>query len=125
MEAKPRTITPVETRKRPRCPDSLSALAMLTSCPVRSPALPRLHVAPRTPDGTLAVYDRVSGEEIQVYAPRFKNQFRAGHRAGLWYLRPAKLVESGPHSQGFATARAAVEAIRDGRWALARAIGNR
>src|ERR1700688_4546687 len=68
------------------------------------------------------VHDRVSGEWFQVYSPRFVHQFHAEHRAGLWYVRPAANVESGPQSRGYATARASVEALRSGDWIQSTAI---
>jgi len=120
--AKPCNTTLAKTWKRPRCPGSLPALAMMTLCPVHTTPLPRLHVAPRAPNGTLMVYDRAWGEQFLVYSPRFIHQFQAGHRAGFWYLRPATGVESGPQSQGYATAHTAIEALRAGHRGLSTVI---
>jgi hypothetical protein len=58
-----------------------------------------------------------------VYSPRFVYQFRAGHHAGLWYLRPARDAGATPRSKGFHTAQAAVEALRGGVWRLPDAKG--
>jgi hypothetical protein len=111
------TVQRVELMNQPRCPGVLFAREMLMRHPVQTTALPRLHVSPRRPDGARLVYDRATGEQYEVYAPRVMEQFRAGHLAGLWYLRPAEEHATGPRSQSFATARAAVDAIREGRWA--------
>jgi len=80
--------------------------------------LPRLHVSPRRADGRLYVHDRLTGSELVIYTPLFNSQFRSGHRAGRWYVRPANEVGLTPRSVGFATAREAVEAVARGAWKL-------
>jgi hypothetical protein len=92
---------------------------MLTLLPLHAAAVPRVHVGSRQPDGALRVFDRPTGQELLVYTPRFTAQFRAGHRAGLWYVRPLIYVGVGPQSQAFVTARRAIEAVSAGRWSLA------
>jgi hypothetical protein len=101
---------------RPMSVPSARALTMLTLIPVGATPLPRIHVRPRHPDGTLRVMDRPTGQNLIVYTPRFIHQFCAGHRAGRWYVRPSTFVGSVPQSPGFATARAAIEALSSGRW---------
>jgi hypothetical protein len=95
---------------------SAHALAKLTRRPVFMASLPRFHVKPRGVDGTLVVVDRASDEQFKVYTPRFMSQFRAGHRSGLWYLRPAGDLGLAPRSSGFRAASDAVEAIRSLHW---------
>jgi hypothetical protein len=102
----------------PVYPGSAQALAMLTLWPVFATPVPRLHVQPRAPDGRLIVYDRAMGEQLVVYAPRCVSEFRGGHRAGQWYLRPVADVGTTPRSRAFATPRAAIEALKVGRWSL-------
>jgi hypothetical protein len=102
----------------PPYPGSAEALALLTLRPVQATPLPRHHVALRAPDGNLVVDDRATGERFVVYLPRFVYQFHAGHHAGQWYLRPVVDVGSAPQSAGFPGPRAAVEALRSGRWKL-------
>jgi hypothetical protein len=97
---------------------SARALAMLMRHPLSSAPVPRHHVEPRVVDGTLIVNDRASDEQFKVYTPRFLSQFRSGHHAGLWYLRPVADAGTTPRSRGFATARDAVEALRDASWSL-------
>ncbi len=80
--------------------------------------LPRLHVSPRRADGRLYIHDRLTGAELLVYTPVLNSQFRAGHRAGRWYVRPSDEVGVTPRSVGFTTAREAVEAIARGAWRL-------
>lgn len=80
--------------------------------------LPRLHVSPRRADGRLYIHDRLTGAELLVYTPALNSQFRSGHRAGRWYVRPADEVGLSPRSVGFFTAREAVEAIARGAWRL-------
>jgi hypothetical protein len=94
------------------------ALAMLTLQPVHATSVPRVHVEPRQPDGTLRVLDRPTGEQLIVYTPRFTLQFRAGHRSGRWYVRPITHVGSDPRSLSYPTARGAIEAVTAGRWSL-------
>lgn len=102
----------------PVYPESARALAMLTLLPVFATPVPRLHVEPKAPDGRLIVYDRALGGQYVVYAPRFVSQFRGGHRAGQWYLRPVLDVGTVPRSVAFPTSRAAIEALKAGRWGL-------
>jgi hypothetical protein len=99
-------------------PRSAHALAMLTRWPVHVTPVPRFRVEARAPGGAVLVYDRAASEWFVVYVPRLVTQFRAGHGAGLWYLRPATDVGTAPRSRGYSTACAAVEAIRAGRWSL-------
>jgi hypothetical protein len=119
-----RSIPPVAPPRKPKVhrmpvyPDSARALAMLTLLPVFATPVPRLHVEPKAPDGRLIVYDRALGGQYVVYAPRFVSQFRDGHRAGQWYLRPVLDVGTVPRSVAFSTARAAIEALEAGRWNL-------
>ncbi len=91
---------------------------MLASRPVFATSVPRFHIEPRLPTGTLTVYDRSSNERVRVYSPRFASQFRAGYRAGQWYLRPMADVGTGPRSPGFRTAREAIAALSAGRWPM-------
>ena len=98
---------------------------MLTLWPVQATPVPRVHVELRQPDGTLRILDRPTGQHLVIYTPRFTQQFRAGHRRGRWYVRPATSVGLGPQSPGFATARAAVEASSAGRWSLESLLANR
>jgi hypothetical protein len=108
----------VKPRRSPPSRACSHALKMLLQWPVYAVPAPRLHVGPRIPGGTLIVYDRASGEQFVVYTPRFEHQFHAGHRAGLWYLRPMKDVGSAPRSLSFSSDRTTIEALRDGRWSL-------
>jgi hypothetical protein len=62
------------------------------------------------------VHDRATSERFVVYSPRFVDEFRAGHHAGLWYLRATTNVGVTPQSAGFPTVRAAVDALRTGQW---------
>lgn len=110
-------------RKRRTYPGSAEALSMLTLRPVFTTPVPRHHVEPRAADGTLVVHDRATNEQFVVYSPRFVYQFRAGHHAGLWYLRPVRDDGATPRSKGFHTAQAAVEALRGGVWRLPDAKG--
>jgi hypothetical protein len=114
--SQPRAGGPAWSSGRRRSPSAARALAMLTLMPVRGISLPRVHVGSRRPDGALRVHDRPTGEELLVYTPRFETQFRGGHRAGRWYVRPAVHVGAEPISQAFDTARQAVEAVAAGRW---------
>jgi len=91
---------------------------MLTLLPVHATAVPRVHVEPRQPDGTLRVLDRPTGQQLIVYTPRFTQQFRAGHRSARWYVRPVTHVGSDPRSLSYPTARGAIEAVTAGRWSL-------
>lgn len=92
---------------------------MLTLLPVHAAPLGRVHVGPKRPDGTLRVLDRPTGQMLLIYTPRFTAQFRAGHRAGRWYVRPALHVGAEPRSREFTSARSAVEAVEAGGWRLA------
>ena len=119
----PSVPAPVPPRKArvvrvPVYPNSRQALAMLTLMPVFATPVPRLHVEPKAPDGRLMVYDRASREYFVVYTPRFRTQFREGHRAGQWYVRLASDFAAPLCSLGFATAVAAIEALKAGRWRL-------
>ena len=98
---------------------------MLTLLPVHSPIVPRVHVEPCHPNGTLRVLDRFTGEQLLVYTPRFTEQFRAGHRAGNWYVRLVNQVGIDLKSHGFATARMAVEAVTAGHWSKGAAAAHR
>jgi hypothetical protein len=102
--------------RRPTAPSSARDLAMMRTVPLDGFALPRLHVEPRQVDGGLRVFDRPSGTHVLIYTPRLASQFRAGHRAGRWYVRPLTHVGGSPQSLDFDTARAAVEAVGRGAW---------
>jgi hypothetical protein len=102
--------------RRPTVPTSARDLAMLRTAPLGGFAPPRLHVEPRQADGGLRVLDRPSGTHVLVYTPRLASQFRAGHRAGRWYVRSLTHVGGAPQSLDFDTARAAVEAVGRGAW---------
>ena len=103
-------------RRQPTYPGSAEALSMLTLLPVFTAPVPRHHVEPRAVDGSLMIHDRATSDLFVVYSPRFVSQFRAGHRAGLWYLRPATDVGVAPQSAGFRSSQAAVAALRGGAW---------
>jgi len=107
-----------ERRRLGVYPNCAEAMAMLTLRPVFATPVPRFHIEPRLPTGTLTVYDRSSNEHVRVYAPRFSAQFRAGYRAGRWYLRPMTDVGTTPRSPGFRTAREAIAALDAGRWRI-------
>ncbi len=92
------------------------ALAMLRLLPVHATSVPRVHIGPRQPDGTLRILDRFTGQQLIVYTPRFAQQFRAGHCSGRWYVRPVTHVGTGPVSGSYSTARAAIEAVTAGYW---------
>jgi hypothetical protein len=80
--------------------------------------LAKVHVGRRQTDGALRVFDRPTGQELVVYTPRFTAQFRAGHRAGRWYVRPLIYVGVKPQSASFTTAKSAIEAVSAGAWNL-------
>ncbi len=105
-------------RSRRRSIPASRTLAMLTLLPVQATSVPRVHVEPRQPDGTLRVLDRFTGQQLIVYTPRFTQQFRAGHRSGRWYVRPVTHVGTDPTSQSFPTARGAIQGVTGGRWSL-------
>ena len=105
-------------RSRRRSISVSRALAMLTLLPVHATSVPRVHVEPRQPDGTLRVLDRFTGQQLIVYTPRFTQQFRAGHRSGRWYVRPVTHVGTDPTSRSFPTAWGAIEGVTAGRWSL-------
>jgi hypothetical protein len=104
---------PVERRRRRTTnPLSARALAMLMQRPIFAASLPQLHIGPRRTDGSMLVDDRATGRRVLVYTPRLNSQFRAGYRAGLWYLRAEGDAEPSPRSSGFPTAGAAVDTLR-------------
>jgi hypothetical protein len=111
----PRGDRPGRRRRRPTNPSSAHALAMLTLQPIFSASVPRLHVGPRGTDGSMLVDDRASGRRFRVYTPRLDSEFRAGYRAGLWYVRTSGDVEPSPRSPGFATPGAAIDTLRSSR----------
>ncbi len=106
----------LRSRSRRRSISASRALAMLTLLPVHATSVPRVHVEPRQPDGTLRILDRFTGQQLIVYTPRFTQQFRAGHRSGRWYVRLVTHVGIDPMSQSFPTARCAVQGVTAGRW---------
>lgn len=113
------TPTPAPTpRRRPVAAGCLKALAMLIQNPITHSPVPRMHLAPVKAAGTLIVHDRASGERFRIYTPKFEAQFRAGHRYGLWYACPANATGPQPASRGFANARDAVDALKQGLWSL-------
>jgi hypothetical protein len=101
-----------QRRRRAINPSSARALAMLTRQPVFATPVPQIHVGPRRTDGSILVDDRASDRRFLVYTPRLDSQFRAGYRAGLWYLRASGDVEPSPRSPGFPTAVAAIDTLR-------------
>jgi hypothetical protein len=103
---------PNERRRGPASPSSAHALAMLTRQPVFAVPVPRFHVGPRGADGSMLVDDRASGRRFRVYTPRLNSEFRAGYRAGLWYVRALGDVETAPRSPGFPTSGAAIDMLR-------------
>ena len=122
---RPGSARPAKPKRQASSTSSAQALAMLTRQSMHSAPVPRFHVDPRVVDGTLLVDDRASGAQFKVYTPRFVSQFRGGHRAGLWYLRPATEVGIEPQSLGFATAHHAVEALRTASWNLSASAAER
>ena len=108
--------TCLQKRRRRRSGESARALAMLNLLPVHALPVPKVHVEPRRPDGSIAVFDRPTGTQLIVYTPRFDRQFRAGHRGGSWYVRPLIELGSEPVSLAFPTAKAAIDAVAEGRW---------
>jgi hypothetical protein len=124
LEERETTMTPTTdpsrnapARGRTRRQSSTArALAMLSALPVFSAPVDRVHVGPRQPGGMRAVLDRPTGEQLIVYTPRFRGQFDSGHRMGRWYVRCSRHVGCNPQSEGFITARQAIEAVRAGQW---------
>jgi hypothetical protein len=113
--------TKATRRSRPRrIPGSADALLMLTKCPVVATPIPRHHVERRGPDGSRIILDRATSEQFVVYSPRLVPEFRAGHHAGLWYLRRASEPGATPSSAGYPSARAAVQALLAGQWRAVR-----
>ena len=112
------TPAPLRLRPRRRPTSATRALAMLTLLPVNATAVPRVHVEPRHPDGTLKVLDRFTGQQLIVYTPRYTQQFRGGHCSGRWYIRPLTHVGTDPTSRSFPTARGAIEGVTAGSWRL-------
>jgi hypothetical protein len=96
-------------------PSSAYALAMLTRQSIFAAPVPRLHVGPRGADGSMLVDDRASDRRFRVYTPRLDSQFRAGYRAGLWYVRTVGDVEATPRSPGFSTPAVAIDTLRSAR----------
>jgi hypothetical protein len=92
-------------------PSSAHALTMLTRQSIFAAPVPRLHVGPRGADGSMLVDDRASDWRFRVYTPRLDSQFRAGYRAGLWYVRTLGDVETTPRSPGFSTPAVAVDML--------------
>ncbi len=99
-------------RRRRTDPSSARALAMLSRRPIFAAAVPQLHVGGRVADGSLVVNDRAADRRFRLYTPRLNSQFRAGYRAGLWYLRAAGDFEPSPRSPGFPTTAAALDSLR-------------
>ncbi len=93
-----------------------AAMTLLALRPVFATPVPRLHVGPKAPDGTLLIHDRATSDSFVVYSPRFDRQFLAGHHAGKWYLRPLKDLGVAPRSPAFPAAGLAVDALRTERW---------
>ena len=89
---------------------------MLSLLPVHALPVPKVHVEPRRPDGSIAVLDRPTGMRLIVYTPRFDRQFRGGHRGGFWYVRPSIELGNEPVSLPFPTAKAAIDAVAEGQW---------
>jgi hypothetical protein len=112
---RPDGATAVRRKRRATDPGSAQALAMLTRMPIFATPVSRVHVGPREADGSVLVDDRVSDRRFRVYTPRRESEFRAGHRAGLWYVRTAGDAESSPRSPGFLTAAAAIDDLRSPR----------
>ncbi len=103
---------PPRRRRRPTDGSSARALAMLTRRPVFEAALPQLHVGGRVTDGSVLVDDRAAERRLRVYTPTLNSQFRAGYRAGLWYVRTPGDAEPSPRSAGYPTRAAALDSLR-------------
>jgi len=108
---------------QPVDPNSARALALLTRQPVTATPVPRFHVGSRRADGSIAVKDRATDRAFLVYTPRRDSEFRAGHRAGSWYIRGAGDAGTSPAGPAFSTAIAAIEAIRSPRVPAPEAVG--
>jgi hypothetical protein len=103
-------------RRQRKARECQAAMTLLTLRPVFATPVPRLHVEPKAPDGTLLIHDRATSDSFVVYSPRFHRQFHAGHHAGKWYLRPLQDLGAAPCSPAFPAAGLAVDALRTGRW---------
>lgn len=99
-------------RRKAIDPSSAQALAMLTRQPIFAAPVPRVHIGPRAADGSILVDDRISDRKFLVYTPRLESQFRAGYRAGRWYVRTPGDAEPSPRSLGFPDAAAAIDTLR-------------
>ncbi len=86
--------------------------ALLMQQPITATPVPRIHVGPCRPDGSITVCDRATGRTFLVYTPRRNSEFHAGHLAGLWYVRTSEDDGASPVSPGFPTTVAAIETIR-------------
>jgi hypothetical protein len=106
-------------------PASAQALAMLTRLPIFATPIPRVHAGPKGADGSILVDDRVSDRKFLVYTPRRDSQFRAGYRAGLWYVRTPGDADPSPRSPGFPSADAAIDDLRCSRRPAARPASHR
>ena len=115
---RPEMIETIKRRRHQKCRGCEATMAMLTLRPVFATPIARHHVEPRSPDGTLTVHDRATNDRFLVYSPRFDHQFRAGHKAGKWYLRRLTDLGAAPRSPAFPAAAAAVKALQAGRWSI-------
>jgi hypothetical protein len=113
-ELRPEGARPAR-RRRAIDPASAQALAMLTRLPIFAAPIPRVHAGPRGADGSILVDDRVSDRRFLVYTPRRDSQFRAGYRAGMWYVRTPGDADPSPRSPGFPTGAAAIDNLRSSR----------
>ena len=130
MQGRGRTASPPwprgEPGRRVPSPARSRALAMLTLLPVHAAVVPRVHVEPRHPNGSLRLLDRITGEQLLVYTPRFTAQFHAGHRAGRWYVRPGDHVGIDLQEPGLRhRAGRPIEAVAAGRWGRDAAAAHR
>ncbi len=78
---------------------------------LRATRVPRFHIEPRAPNGTLVVYDRGTNERLIVYSPRFNDQFDAGHHSGRWYVRSSGDGTARAPKPDFPCAEAALAAV--------------
>lgn len=104
-----------QRRRKAIDPSSAQALAMLTRQPISAAPIPRVHVGKRSADGSILVDDRALDRRFLVYTPRLESQFRAGYRAGLWYVRTPGDAEPSPRSPGFPDPVAAIDRLRSPR----------